>query len=375
MPSTSAKRHDNVAGHSVKTRCRRGPLLSTAIAILLLLPATPAVAGNSTRSKYSARKAKYLKKNDASGLTRLAHWCRKKSLFEEEKEALTLALQIDETHKTANKRSNELKRIERLRGRYETPWTREGNFIKVTTNTSEARLHFYCEVFASFYNRFNKVFGVRSNPVKKWGTKLGLKVFATRADMQRYVTEKGGIFGESTVGLYDPNRKEIVLFHDDADLPETINTLFHEGTHMFVHLALGDKLRNLPYWFNEGLAEYFGASVIDREGNIEFGAVSVKRLAEVRWNSDNNKTKELQTLLCTTASADFGSGDYAQSWAFVHMLVEQGDKRSRARYRKNFAKLYKKLADGADSTHTVASLFGPIDRLGEELTAYIAKLP
>jgi hypothetical protein len=246
------------------------------------------------------------------------------------------------------------------------------------TNTSEAKLHYYSDLFSAFYNRFRKIFGIKVDPRKAWGQKIGVRVYRDKAGFDKYQQESGGELGESAVGYYDPNSKELVLYEAE-ELKTTIDTLFHEGTHLLADLALKDKAQSLPIWFSEGLAEYFGASKFDvATGTIEIGCVSKARLENAVDLLKEGENISLPELLSFSDYSAFDWPHYAFSWALVHMLVERGsiEKKGKKKYtyRKSFIKLYEALARGSKAEAAFPALFGAAADLEKELHSYIKEL-
>jgi len=345
--------------------------LVLAIAINLFLIGS---ASADSQADYVLKKKKLEAKRDAPGLIRLAKWCRGKALFEAEREALELAIKLNPEHLPARKSLAKLDAQAKAHSRYESPWRRDSRFLYVKTNTSEARLHYYCQAFSAFYNRFRKIFGVRASPMKIWKRKIGVIVFRSQEDFTRYQKETGGEMGESTVGYYDPNRRELVLYEDPEKLATTLDTLFHEGTHLLVDLALGNRSENLPFWFSEGLAEYFGPTAYDRaKDSLRYGLVGT-RLSELRELYGEGSAPRLATVLNITEGADFESSDYALSWALVHMLIDKTGKDGKPRYRKRFIKAYQFLAAGKKSGEVFRALFGDPVKVEKELRRYAATL-
>lgn len=88
--------------------------------------------------------------------------------------------------------------------------------------------------------------------------------------------------------------------------------LRHEVAHGYLHAAVP----GIPLWLDEGLAEYFevprGAGGLNRPHVQEL----VQRLAAGGWRPD---MKRLETLPTT---GDMTQLDYAESWAWVHWLLE-----------------------------------------------------
>jgi tetratricopeptide (TPR) repeat protein len=315
---------------------------------------------------------------DAEALYRLARWAEKEDLFEEEKDALVSALHVDPEHKKAKERLAEVLAEERRHSDYHTPWRRDAPVLFVETNTNQALLHYYCDSVTAFYGRFSKVFRVAQSPVQKWGTKIGVKIFASREDFNSYRRESSGSTGESVVGFYSLKKKELVLYHDPNDVDETLNTMFHEGTHLFSHLALGDAFHDLPIWISEGIAEYFGTARFDRaKKDIEYGQVAYGRLGEARRALARQNISLRADVVGYTDYPSFGSARYALSWALVHMLIEKCRPGSdKPIYRDRFVRYFDAVSQrNTDPVQAFEQHIGPIRALEEEWKAYIAEIP
>ncbi|HEX3999315.1 MAG TPA: DUF1570 domain-containing protein [Pirellulales bacterium] len=88
--------------------------------------------------------------------------------------------------------------------------------------------------------------------------------------------------------------------------------LRHEVTHGYLH----SMVQNLPLWLDEGLAEYFEVprgthgyhrvNIDDLTANLQAG----------RWRPDIHRLEALKSV------AEMGRTEYAESWAWVHLLLE-----------------------------------------------------
>jgi len=127
--------------------------------------------------------------------------------------------------------------------------------------------------------------------------------------------------------------------------------IFHES----VHLLVNNKVRSLPSWFNEGLAEYF--STLDflpekKRGDrrVAFGKPILHHLIKLR----ENKLLPLETVFSVDPSSPFyNEGDkkslfYAQSWALIHYLTH-GRSGERASQLARFLELLTARHPVADS--------------------------
>jgi len=88
--------------------------------------------------------------------------------------------------------------------------------------------------------------------------------------------------------------------------------LRHEATHGYLHSVV----RNLPLWLDEGLAEYYEAPPTRRGANRQH----IDRLGELlrrdAWQPD------LRQLERIGPPRDMTQDEYAESWAWVHFLLE-----------------------------------------------------
>jgi tetratricopeptide (TPR) repeat protein len=100
--------------------------------------------------------------------------------------------------------------------------------------------------------------------------------------------------------------------------------IFHES----VHLLVNNKVRSLPSWFNEGLAEYYSTLYFLPEKQpgdkrVAFGKPLLHHLIKLR----ENKLLPLETVFSVDQSspfyneADKRSMFYAESWALIHYLT------------------------------------------------------
>lgn len=103
-----------------------------------------------------------------------------------------------------------------------------------------------------------------------------------------------------------------------ADRPESemLGTLRHE----FVHALTASQLPDAPAWLDEGLAEFWGAVLVEGD-RVVVGRPVARHLEELR----RGKWLPLQTMLNQRRGSLPGAHRvplfYAQSWAMVHYLL------------------------------------------------------
>lgn len=88
--------------------------------------------------------------------------------------------------------------------------------------------------------------------------------------------------------------------------------LRHEVTHGYLH----SMVQNLPLWLDEGLAEYFEVP----RGTHGYHRINLDDLAANyqagRWRPDIRRLEALKSV------SDMSRTEYAESWAWVHLLLE-----------------------------------------------------
>ncbi|MHC4399322.1 MAG: DUF1570 domain-containing protein [Planctomycetota bacterium] len=88
--------------------------------------------------------------------------------------------------------------------------------------------------------------------------------------------------------------------------------LRHEVTHGYLHSVVP----NVPLWLDEGLAEYFESPRGSRGMNRRHLSQLAQRLAEGPWQPDLKRLERLARPF------DITQDQYAESWAWVHFLLE-----------------------------------------------------
>ena len=96
---------------------------------------------------------------------------------------------------------------------------------------------------------------------------------------------------------------------------------YHVVHHEYVHLLVNLNFEKMPVWFNEGLAEYWGDTVVE-SGQVSKGRPIHGHL----WLLREHARLPTDTLLTVEVGfphytrRDKASIFYAQSWALVHYL-------------------------------------------------------
>ena len=114
-----------------------------------------------------------------------------------------------------------------------------------------------------------------------------------------------------------PDVNYITLTSDARENP--LAMIYHE----YVHFMLVNTAGNVPAWFNEGLAEYYSAFLIEDDRKVHVGALIPNHLRTLR----QGKLYPLRTLFAVNHdSPEYDERNksgmfYAESWALVHYLM------------------------------------------------------
>src|SRR5215467_668584 len=155
-------------------------------------------------------------------------------------------------------------------------------------------------------------------------------------------------------GLYSSGEERhfvAVRTNLEGEIPYEI--VYHEYTHAIMDL----NFRGLPVWLGEGLAEFYGHSVIhDKE--IEVGKIAPYHLLILQ----QNRLIPIDALLTADHQSPYyneqhrASMFYAESWAIVHYLMMDPD----AKTRQLFGKFLTAWEASGDQVQAAQSTFGDL---------------
>ena len=173
----------------------------------------------------------------------------------------------------------------------------------------------------------------------------------------------------ATGGVYVNIVKHLVFFKNQS-FDDTQLVAWHEGFHQYLDHYVGD----VPLWFNEGQAEYYGASRLDKNGKkLSVGQSNPWRIVPIDAMLKGNRLQPAQWLM-RCSSSDFmrltppkenqtgapvwtASDNYAASWALVHFCLEG----ERKRWAPGLLTYFKALCDGATEETAFQKAFGRVD--------------
>lgn len=140
-------------------------------------------------------------------------------------------------------------------------------------------------------------------------------LFDNAANFHRYAKRHLPGFAERRAIFLKSDTKLMVLAHWHDGLGEDLR---HELIHGYLHA----EFNWLPLWLDEGLAEYFELS--PGETNVHQRHVShlAKAFRDGLWQPN------LERLEAFTESSNFGETQYAESWLWIHFLLNSSPERA-----------------------------------------------
>lgn len=208
-------------------------------------------------------------------------------------------------------------------------------------------------VFAEYVSRFKDFPARNAMPVR-------LHLFATEKAYQAFLNGRK-IEAMNTAGVFyfDGDQAGLATFVEDQSEQTMYHVLQHEGFHQFAFLRMGDSI---PTWVNEGLAEYFGQSILVK-GRMQMGVAPENRIQAVALAIRSKTHFPFETLMNMSSetwneTVNKGSSRagllYDQSWSMAHFLVHA----EKGKYAKAFGTYIKRMSDGMNSRQAFTAAFG-----------------
>ncbi len=156
--------------------------------------------------------------------------------------------------------------------------------------------------------------------------KMNVMLFAKRRDYDITLRARFGVNPSGTGGAFVMNGDNHGLALWIENLPENRikHVLQHEGFHQFAYSRFGS---DLPIWVNEGLAEFFGQSVLVGD-TLVLGQSHQRILTRLKNAVESESFTPFEEMIGLTHdawNAKLNAGEaglmYDQAWSMVHFLV------------------------------------------------------
>lgn len=285
--------------------------------------------------------------------------------FEED---LQLALSLDPTNQEAASLLRVLKIQSRGPRDLGCRFEHETEHYRVTTDISMEATKEYGELLEAGFRHFAGEFsdfytGARFR-------KPRVAIFRTAENYYTYFELISETRGEHTGGVFRSSLNELVFF-ENVDRGDTLNTLHHEQFHHFMTLIVRDTP---PYWYNEGMADYMGGIRVRGGKVVESGVTPTDRLRMAKLIASIGQPVPFSRIMVETPREFYGRGAYmryCQSWSMIHFFHHaEGGK-----YRGLLTAYLRALRDRKPPQAAYDEVFAPrVEELEGAWKAYVTKL-
>lgn len=246
-------------------------------------------------------------------------------------------------------------------------WEKESAHFIVRSNTSPELLDYYSELMETYYALQDQRIGISPTPSFR-RAKLAVNVYKSRDDFRK-LAPYGGAMPQGVLGFFAPRERpddcSLNFFHNYEEPAQSTWVALHECTHLLTFLV--DQQYDPQIWVNEGVADYFGSSKVERDKKgklvIKPGELQTDRVLTVQQaiKGESSSTggggprkgagsrgeklglegrpfTKLEQLFFLSRD-EFDGFQYAHAWSFVYFLnnFENG------KYQKAFDKFFKGL--------------------------------
>lgn len=244
---------------------------------------------------------------------------------------------------------------------WKNEYVSESTVYRVYTPISQA----YADQMTEQLELMMKMFRVLFPKIKKPDRKYDVWV---HADRRKYVEAGGPGFA---AGHFDQYLHKIELWRQPS-LAETVQTLNHEGFHLFI----ADYAPHMPQWLNEGLGDYF--SPFERVGNKMIPRINRKRVGACKSHIQRNRCTPATELMVMSIREMYNPRSigvhYAQAWGMVYYCMsKEGQKH---KYKALLKKYVGLVFKGSKLEEAYAKTFAKInmDKFEQRWKSYIMKL-
>lgn len=152
-----------------------------------------------------------------------------------------------------------------------------------------------------------------------------------------------------------------------TDVSGSAENPYHALYHEYTHGIMALNFSALPTWLNEGLAEFYGNTVVN-ENEVDIGPISSLQLRLLQTSS----LIPIATLMNADQRSplynerDRASIFYAESWAIVHYLLMDPDA-VKQQYFGHYLKAWEETRDGEEAARRA---FGDLKKFESKINGY-----
>ena len=234
-------------------------------------------------------------------------------------------------------------------------WT--SRYYTIKTDLTPEEMRPYARHLDRMYEEYRRRLGSLQPREEE---KLNILLFKRRVDYMHVLNVEYGIDASGSGGMFFVTRRgtAFALWLENLSRRRIDHVMQHEGFHQFAHSRFGG---DLPIWVNEGLAEFFGESILV-DDTFVLGQSTPRLLSRIQNAIEQETTIPFDALLAMTpqewlrnVQQGYAHIQYEQAWSMVQFLIygEGG------RYQKAFERYLRKLNAAVPARAAWNEVFGP----------------
>ena len=187
---------------------------------------------------------------------------------------------------------------------------------------------------------------------------MNVLIFKRQREYLDVLRTRFGVNALGTGGMFfsNPSGQSLAIWTENLSQRRIHHVLQHEGFHQFAWSRFGS---DLPMWVNEGLAEFFGESVLVN-GKLVLGQTNPRVIKSVINAIELGEYIPFRRMLMMQSSqwkdalrTGNASTQYNQAWSMVHFLVYG----NQGRYTKRFEAYLRLINNGHQSENAFVRAF------------------
>jgi len=221
------------------------------------------------------------------------------------------------------------------------------------------------EAFAQRLERYHAALALRTGrdiPVPSASNRV--TVYAVGSD--RTLKSIYGDKNSSVAGFYIPRAGGSVAFVPNVkvrgrETDFSLIVLLHEYAH---HFLISSSRFAMPRWMSEGAAEFFASARFLDDGSVEIGLPANHRIGELNFADDVSVRELLDYELYSKNRGNRYDAYYGRAWLMYHYLSFADNRRGQ------LEQYWVQVARGTPPLAAGEQIFGDLDQLGRDLSAY-----
>lgn len=253
------------------------------------------------------------------------------------------------------------------------------HYVVITDHPKSLAAQAVATTFESIRDLYKLVFS-HAFALRKGEYKTHILLFRYSWAYERFFRKAS--YGEThkTSGSYIPGTHIIASHYEHHNERDFYAVIIHEGIHQLNDQILYSKDVSHSIWVEEGLAEYFAHTKMNKRGEFKMGKLDWKTsyvkvmLPELQKLIKKKKHIKLEDLISCDRDTFYEEKHleyYSESWFFIHFLLHY----EKGKYGKKFTDYMRYEIEGMGGLESFKKVFGDrLEIMEKQFLDYVRKL-